>query len=148
MQQDLREPSTTKMLSSGSTNDGKRPFGVCDDITVSSLPDHNYHLLNQKRQKVDDTSTCDAIQLTDKQLAPQPQIARNSKYFERRKKNNIASKRSRETRKHRFVEMELQADQLEAENETLRNRIEKLEQLTQQMKEVLVKKLSSSNSSR
>lgn len=134
------------ILNNDSADSRKRPFHTLDDVPTSSLPDHTYHLLHQKKQKVDNSSPPQNITTIAKQPEQQPQIVKNSKYFERRKKNNVASKRSRETRKHHFIEMEAQADHLEEENERLRKRIEKLEQLTKQMKDVLVKRLSMSSS--
>jgi hypothetical protein len=105
----------------------------------SPIPDHNYSFVNQKRQKLDESTTSESCSEVDH---PPRTIVRTTKYLERRKKNNIASKRSRETRKNRFLEMEVQANELEGENDKLRDRITKLEKLTQQMKEVLVKRLT------
>lgn len=149
LHQGLHEPSTGKSPSHDLMNSGKRPFDedVLDDdvLTSSTLPDHNYYSMHRKKQRVDDISAFQKTLTSEKQPEQQPQTVKNSKYFERRKKNNIASKRSRETRKNRFTDMEVQANQLEEENEKLRKRIEKLEELTQQMKEVLVKRLSTNN---
>jgi hypothetical protein len=64
--------------------------------------------------------------------------------MERRKKNNVASKRSREIRKNKYVEMDEQAVELEKANEELRKKIEQLERLTLAMKDALVAKLSTS----
>ena len=70
--------------------------------------------------------------------------AKDERYRERRIKNNIASKRSRETRKMKYTAMEQKAIDLEASNEELEQRVEELEALTKRMKEVLVKRLSQS----
>lgn len=68
---------------------------------------------------------------------------KSTKYLERRRKNNIASKRSREMRKNKFLTMDEQAAELEKANDELRQKIEQLESLTKKMKEALVAKLSS-----
>jgi len=109
--------------------------------SFSPIPDHNYSFVNQKRQKFDESTTSESCSGTEAEQLPRGAV-KTTKYLERRKKNNIASKRSRETRKNRFLEMEVQANELESENDKLRDRIEKLEKLTQQMKEVLVKRLT------
>ncbi|KAK6971180.1 hypothetical protein BgiMline_026885 [Biomphalaria glabrata] len=60
----------------------------------------------------------------------------------RRMKNNVASKRSREQRKQKFVEMDQEAEDLIVANETLRKKIVELEKLAQEMKAQLVAKMS------
>lgn len=65
-----------------------------------------------------------------------------SKYIERRMKNNIASRRSRQTRKQKFIDMEVQADELELANEKLKKQVAELEKLTKVMKDMLVTKLA------
>nr|KAG5687936.1 hypothetical protein BaRGS_021644 [Batillaria attramentaria] len=64
------------------------------------------------------------------------------KYRNRREKNNIASKRSRDTRKRKFADMEAEADRLQTENARLETRIVELERLAKQMKEILVAKMA------
>jgi hypothetical protein len=113
---------------------------IIDNVrSFSPIPDHNYSVINQKRSKFDESATSESCSGTETEV---PIPRRTTKYLERRKKNNIASKRSRETRKNRFLEMEVQANELEGENDKLRDRITQLEKLTQQMKEVLVKRLT------
>lgn len=146
------DASTNKPLNdlpeSTSQNERKRvPDEEFDSFwLLSSLPDHNYSSPAQKRQKIDDGPIPNDNSATDSSVGDeddqQPVVTKSVKYMERRKKNNVASKRSREIRKTRFQEMEVQANQLEEENEKLRQRIEKLEKFTQQMKDVLVNKLS------
>ena len=67
---------------------------------------------------------------------------KEEKYRERRRKNNLASKRSRETRKLKFGDMECTARQLEVENDALRTKVEELEMLTKKMKDILVQRLA------
>ena len=64
--------------------------------------------------------------------------ARHAEYLERRRKNNVASKRSRETRKLQLVAMEAEAEHLELTNARLRQRVSELEELTHSMKAALV----------
>ena len=65
-----------------------------------------------------------------------------TKYRERRDKNNAASRRSRQIRKMKYVEMEGEADILEANNENLRKKIVELEKLAKFMKAELIKKMT------
>lgn len=60
----------------------------------------------------------------------------------RRIKNNIASKRSREQRKQKIVDMDSEAEQLIVANEALRKKIIELENLAKEMKELLVAKMA------
>lgn len=64
------------------------------------------------------------------------------KYRERREKNNIASKRSRETRKMKFKDMEVEAVRLVEENENLKVKIVELEKMAKEMKAILIQKLA------
>ena len=68
--------------------------------------------------------------------------SRDQKYYQRRHKNNIASKRSRETRKQKFASMEKQAEDLAMKNEALKVKVAELEELTKLMKESLIQKLA------
>jgi len=64
--------------------------------------------------------------------------ASHAEYLERRRKNNAASKRSRETRKLQMVNMEEEVVQLEQKNARLRQRVAELEKLTKFMKSAVV----------
>lgn len=72
---------------------------------------------------------------------------RHIQYLERRRKNNAASKKSRECKKRRFVDMEDQAITMERDNMNLKRRIVELERLVGIMKSGLVKAVATSNSS-
>lgn len=140
LHQDWTESPLTELTSQNNCAGNKKRSHdtILDDVrSFSPIPDHNY-FINQKRPKFDESATSESCSGTETEPLPR----RTTKYLERRKKNNIASKRSRETRKNRFLEMETQANELEGENDKLRDRISKLEKLTQQMKEVLVKRLT------
>ncbi|XP_065304497.2 thyrotroph embryonic factor-like isoform X2 [Dermacentor albipictus] len=63
---------------------------------------------------------------------PQP------RYTEMRVKNNMASRRSRMTRKEKELEMEKRASELEQENEILRIKVKNLEELTDRLKKHLI----------
>jgi lipopolysaccharide export system protein LptA len=65
------------------------------------------------------------------------------KYRERRDKNNAASKRSREIKKQKYIEMDKEADTLEIKNEALRKKIVELEELAKFMKAELIRKMTS-----
>jgi len=95
--------------------------------------DHNYHMLSSKRQKLPDN--CVMEEVADAEL-------KHIRYLERRRKNNAASKRSREIKKNRMAEMEQQVIDLEVANNGLRDRIGQLENLTTVMKSLLVQKVS------
>jgi hypothetical protein len=61
-------------------------------------------------------------------------------YLERRKKNNISSKASRANKKSLYNEMDAKSDFLEQENERLKMRIVKMEDLSKIIKDMLVEK--------
>ncbi|XP_022090824.1 uncharacterized protein LOC110979382 [Acanthaster planci] len=64
------------------------------------------------------------------------------KYRQRRDKNNIASQRSRATRRQRESEMAIKAQELESENERLRVRIDELTVIAEEARKCLVVALS------
>ncbi|XP_077562710.1 uncharacterized protein LOC144178608 isoform X1 [Haemaphysalis longicornis] len=60
------------------------------------------------------------------------------RYSEMRSKNNMASRRSRMTRKEKELEMEKKAAELEQDNELLRIKVKSLEELTEKLKRHLI----------
>ncbi|XP_037279372.2 uncharacterized protein LOC119172398 isoform X2 [Rhipicephalus microplus] len=60
------------------------------------------------------------------------------RYSDMRVKNNMASRRSRMTRKEKELEMEKRASELEQENELLRIKVKNLEELTDRLKKHLI----------
>ena len=70
-----------------------------------------------------------------------PESSEKDKYNRRRVKNNVASKQSRLSRKQKYVDMDGEATRLEDENDKLRRRAEKLEELAQEMKRILIEKM-------
>lgn len=109
-------------------------YSCSDDSTL----DHSYTTIRPtaKRKHCVDVLGEDSFDIIEEPKK------KNSKYVERRKKNNIASKRSREARKNKFMEMDDKTTELEKANETLRKKITQLEILTKKMKEALVSKLA------
>ena len=111
--------------------------------------DHDYTMKAAKRPcllPLPDTVAKPKIPIQEKtvtQSAPCTSKSKDEKYIERRTKNNIASKRSRKTRKEKFVSMEERADNLVIENKELAQKIVKMEALAKAMKEALVKKMAS-----
>lgn len=76
-------------------------------------------------------------------LAPSPKMLRideepKERYCEMRVKNNMASRRSRMTRKDKEREMEKRAFELEQENEALRIKVKNLEEVTDRLKQHLI----------
>jgi len=124
---ELNEPN----ISSTSTDDtaGQRKRKLSEVSIVSSELDHGNYTV--KRSKVNSASDDDddAKEIIKKH---------SNKYVERRIKNNVASKRSRDTRKQKFVDMEQQAVDLVEQNEMLTKKIAEMEKLAVSMKHKLV----------
>jgi len=135
--------------------------GVLDDLGVGSLPtpppivenpmrllsspfhshlDHSTYVKKRRLSSSDSVfDDCQSSVIAVSSIADAD--GRDDKYLERRRKNNIASRRSRETRKRKMETMEQRADDLEKENKTLRARVEELERTTRLMKELLLQRL-------
>lgn len=114
-----------------------------EHIEETTSVDHDY--ISKKARMAHATKSPDAAPANTRDIAPNSKVNPNEKYRYRRTKNNIASKRSRETRKMKYVEMEDEATRLVKENESLRERMGVLEQLAKEMKATLVEKLSSAH---
>jgi len=113
-------------------------FGSAEQTPANS--DHDCYVSKKSRIVSVADSTCTD---TESEAAiPSSSGTTVDKHRNRRIKNNIASKRSRETRKQKFADMEKTASELEKANAELRQKVDLLEQLTKQMKETLVKKLA------
>lgn len=112
--------------------------------SASIPPDHSGYTVNEtKRARVSSsTTTSDIYPDSDMEVEPEaPPHSKQNKYKERRRKNNIASRRSRETRKQKFSGMEGKAMELEASNAALRVRVTELEALAKEMKEILIQRM-------
>nr|XP_022346141.1 hepatic leukemia factor-like [Crassostrea virginica] len=105
------------------------------DLALASIPGQNF---DPKRRR-----------FTEDELKPQPIIkksrkvyvpdeCKDQKYWSRRKKNNIAAKRSREARRIKENQIALRAAYLEKENNSLKDELKKMQlentQLTQRLK--------------
>lgn len=137
----------TQTSNSAASPKRKRKRVDCEQPTVvivedaeldlgSSMSDHDYMVKKRRLDPIPSTSSS-----TDSSLMPVE--SRTNKYRERRDKNNVASRRSREIRKEKFVHMEKEAEELEIRNEHLRKKIEELEKLAAVMKADLIKKMTS-----
>jgi hypothetical protein len=90
------------------------------------LDDHNDYTLKKSR-----------IETTEKEP-----VSTKEKYLERRRKNNVASQRSRAKRKQKNSELIDQAAELEERNAELRRKVEDMEILAKEMKSVLIQTLA------
>ena len=72
------------------------------------------------------------------------EIGKDGKYFERRKRNNVAAKKSRDARKQREDEIAIRASFLEKENSILKAQLQTLKDEAQQLRILLAQKKSSS----
>lgn len=93
------------------------------DLALASIPGQNF---DPKRRR-----------FTEDELKPQPIIkksrkvyvpdeCKDQKYWSRRKKNNVAAKRSREARRIKENQIALRAAYLEKENSTLKDELKKM----------------------
>ncbi|XP_046357466.1 uncharacterized protein LOC124135864 [Haliotis rufescens] len=110
-----------------------------EEEVVATTPDHDYVCKRPRLSTSSNASEEGGHTYAAASTSPVPLVR---KYRERRDKNNVASRRSREIRKRKFVDMESQADELVVENEKLQLKIVELEKLAKEMKTILVSKLS------
>lgn len=108
-----------------------------DHVVELSVPDHDY--VTKKMKFTPTVVTAVATPSTSNVVVTEKP---KDKYRERRDKNNIASRRSREIRKEKFNAMDREADELEVKNEKLRKKIVELEELAKVMKAELIKKMT------
>lgn len=87
-----------------------------------------------------------AVQQTQKrprsEKKPIPTEQKDTKYFERRKRNNMAAKKSRDARKAREDEIAIRASFLEKENAILRAQVGTLREEANSLKQLLLQKRS------
>ena len=123
----VQSPQPTSSLSSLSLATADAPLPVLPVSAVSldrqSSVDHSYHHAS-KRKRLDSVSDAESVAA--------------AKYLERRRKNNAASKRSRETRKQQLMGMEEEVVYLEEKNARLKQHVVELERLTQTMRAAVV----------
>ena len=116
---------------------------VKDEVVIAMTSDHDYVSKKLRLSSVEESSETGSMDATCVETKPTftkpvtPQV----KYRQRRDKNNVASRRSREIRKQKYNEMDVQAEQLIIDNEKLKVRIVELEKLAKEMKNILVSKM-------
>ena len=114
-----------------------------EQLPDSSTSDHDYV---SKKPRLESTSyeieSPSPVVMASSSSSTETSTTPKTKYRERRDKNNAASRRSRQIRKMKYVEMEGEADILEANNENLRKKIVELEKLAKFMKAELIKKMT------
>lgn len=124
----------------------KRPLTDTDelDAVFTSTIDHCDYTKKRPRLSTvsSDISDCEStVSCTSSSIS----YTAAEKKVQRRMKNNIASRRSRQTRKNKFIAMEEEAFELEQKNKELALKVKELEDLTAKMKAVLVQRLSMSS---
>lgn len=96
-------------------------FGDDDKLTVSEDTEA------EEEEDDDDEDfqpTCSAKK--SRRASPNPSRGRDEKYWERRKRNNLAAKRSREAKRAREIAVAKKTSTLEKENNTLRRQVQRL----------------------
>lgn len=117
--------------------------------TRNSTSDHDYVTKKPRREpepKTNDFESEDDAESVMMDDDADREVTRKSskdKYRERRRKNNIASRRSREIRKTKLTGLEQEGVDLEIKNNELRIKIVELEALAKEMKASLIQKLIS-----
>ena len=132
------QPSCKRRLNLDLDIEGDNAMDVVNMMGMScpSTPDHDYVTKKPRLAPPPVASTSAASEEFEVPATPV------EKYHERRRKNNIASRRSREIRKQKFAQMDDEAERLVTENQQLRVKIEKLEKLAKEMKAQLASKLA------
>ncbi|CAM1154170.1 Uncharacterised protein g11099 [Pycnogonum litorale] len=137
--------------------------GLPDELQSVDISSHtssddlitiNIHDINEEVQllptSVNEANNVDAIESKSKRKQPSKTavetqdednepVSKCRKYSEMRRKNNIASRKSRMSRKEHIIDQEAKCNELESENEILRIKVEKLEELTAELKKQLIK---------
>lgn len=119
---------------------------------ISAISDHNYVKLSHKASEannefgdddettvVEDTEAEEEDEDDDdedfkpscsakksRRASPNPGMGKNEKYWERRKRNNLAAKRSREAKRAREIAVAKKTSNLEKENNNLRRQVQRL----------------------
>lgn len=114
---------------------------ITDEVDISDLKDHDY---SAKKPRLSPEPVV-AVETKPSKLtstSKSTKLSPDQKYRERRNKNNVASRRSREIRKMKFVEMEEEANRLIVVNAELKEKIAEMEKVAKDMKALLVQKLA------
>ncbi|XP_064622236.1 transcription factor ces-2-like [Lineus longissimus] len=92
---------------------------------------------NKKRRAADKR-----IEIEDKKMTPTPEDSKDNSYWERRRKNNEAAKRSRDTRRQKEEHVAMKAAYLEQENLKLRAQVALLKNETAKLHFMLYNRAS------
>lgn len=139
--------STLPAPSPSSTTRKRSASAISDDSVFTSIVDHCDYTRKRPRLSTVSSEMSDSDAESTISSVSSVNMARTPKErkVQRRIKNNIASRRSRETRKMKFSEMEEEAAELERRNKELSQKVIELETLAKQMKAVLVQRLAKSS---
>uniref|UniRef100_A0A1I7XLF4 BZIP domain-containing protein n=1 Tax=Heterorhabditis bacteriophora TaxID=37862 RepID=A0A1I7XLF4_HETBA len=136
---DVNDPLSSVYLSRAEPNNNDIPSAQvsssrCDsDATVSSSPHrHNVIVKNDSKRKKVSRAANVIIQVSIRELV------KDNAYWERRRKNNDAAKRSRDTRRQKEDDMASRAASLEHENLRLRVELEQLRAETEHLRTIML----------
>ena len=147
------EPSTSSGPSSASGRRSVKRRATrrkTEEETVAVVPseplpvanhDHDDYTLKVKRQRYS-TASMEESEGEDAVESSSADVGTTDKYVERRKKNNLASQRSRRSRKDKFQAMEEKVETLQQANKDLQEKVEMMESLAKALKQHLVTKLA------
>ncbi|XP_069129854.1 thyrotroph embryonic factor-like isoform X2 [Argopecten irradians] len=107
-------------------------FEVDDqDLALSSVPGHDFDP-KKRRFTVEELKPQPIIKKSRKIFVPDD--CKDDKYWNRRKKNNVAAKRSRDARRIKENQIAMRASFLEKENDTLKKELEKMKKENSKLK--------------
>ena len=124
----ISELSNSSMLSSSS---GSSTLDLCNTNSAGGTSKRS----RNSKQSNNSTSSNNNTEMM---------LGKDGKYFERRKRNNVAAKKSRDARKQREDEIAIRASFLEKENSILKAQLQTLKDEAQQLRILLAQKKSSS----
>ncbi|XP_074025800.1 uncharacterized protein [Leptinotarsa decemlineata] len=124
--------------------------------TLFGYPTHHLHIVPEQLRDLRSrspaaVSPCSSIYGSRRQRGekkPIPDEQKDDKYFERRKRNNQAAKKSRDARKMREDQIALRATILEHENAILRAQVLTLREEASSLRQMLLQKKTLETSSR
>lgn len=144
--QDLALSSAPGVFRSGDID-----FGIDSDNSMDKeTSDDDPNDSNIKAEFVGQEFDPKRRRFTEEELRPQPMIkksrkifvpedCKDEKYWQRRKKNNVAAKRSRDARRIKENQIALRAAFLEKQTENLKDELEKMKKENQKLKAMLAK---------
>ncbi|XP_021364925.1 thyrotroph embryonic factor-like [Mizuhopecten yessoensis] len=135
----MSSPVLSPSSSTGSLSPGHVPvaFEVDDqDLALATIPGHNFDP-KRRRFTVEELKPQPIIKKSRKIFVPED--SKDDKYWNRRKKNNVAAKRSRDARRIKENQIAMRASFLESENETMKKQLEKIKKENVNLKRSLSK---------